>query len=362
MSIQYQNIKKFVEPHSFTVVTTQELYYSEPLEHRKIVLRCSKDHDMELCQGAYINKKSLFMRKKLPMTDFCSTCVKEQNVQLSNQRFISEIEESTKHVIKYLDSVSREVIYQCIQCGETSHSFIQNMIKNTGVCNHCQYEKFKLQFEDVTQRVANKGLTLITKTNEYVNNKTKLKLICECGNHFESVLHDINRNKLCMNCKTDRCKKTCMSLYGEDNVSKVPEIFEKIQASLFRRKQIILPLTKREIILMGYEPQAIQFLLEKEHIQEDHIRVGIDVPRFRYHDDNGTEHMYFPDIHLLNTNMIIEVKSTYTFHYHVRLNYLKFIAVIDKGYQIRLMMFGPKMELTDITFTHVKDLDQLMTI
>lgn len=317
---------------------------------------------MELCQGAYINKKSLFTRKKLPMSDFCSVCVKEHDKLESEQRFIKEIEEHTGHIVKCLDSTSREVLYQCCTCGETNHSFISNMLTNTGVCHLCQNDKFKLQYDDIKQRVENKKLILISKPEEYTNNKDKLKLICTCGEKFEAVLNDIRRGKLCNNCKLDRCRKTCLELYGEDNVSKVPEIFDKIQSSVFRRKHFILPQTKRELIVMGYEPQAITMLLQNGTIQEDDIIVGKDVPRFRYKDDEDKEHIYFPDIHIKHTQLIIEVKSTYTFHYHVRLNYHKFRSVLGNGYQLRLIMFNNRMECTDLLCSTVDDVEKILLL
>jgi len=196
---------------------------------------------------------------------------------------------------------------------------------------------------------------------KYTNNKNKLKLICTCGEKFEAVLNDIRRGKLCSNCKLNRCRKTCLELYGEDNVSKVPEIFDKIQSSLFRRKHIILPETKRELIVMGYEPQAITMLLQNG-IQEDDIIVGIDVPRFRYKDDDDKEHIYFPDIHIKHTQLIIEVKSTYTFHYHVRLNYHKFTSVVKAGYVLRLIMFDNHMNCTDLLCSTLDDVENILLL
>ncbi len=360
MTTQYNNIKKFLEPYSYTIVTTKDEYYANPLESRSVIINCSKNHSMELCQGAYINKKSLFLRKKFPMNDFCSICVKENDKRESIELFIKEIEEKTGHTVIHLDNTSREVLYKCCSCGETCNSFIPSMLKNTGVCHLCQNVKFRLEYDDVKKRIENKGIVLLTK--QYSNNKEKLKLICRCGKEYETVLHEVERGRLCINCKTYRCKKTCLELYGEDNVSKVPEIFAKIQASVYRRKHIILPETKREIIVMGYEPQAITILLEKEKIHEDNIIVGINVPRFRYTDDDEKEHVYFPDIHIKDTNIIIEVKSTYTFHYHVRLNYHKFRSVITNGYMIRLMMFDNEMKLTDITFSTIDDVEKFFLL
>ena len=173
---------------------------------------------------------------------------------------------------------------------------------------------------------------------------------------------------MCQKCKVTKYKATCLATYGEDNVSKVFDIFAKIQFHSFSHKKLILPKTGRELILMGYEPQAIQFLLQQKidpiielPIEEDDIIVGKDVPRFRYEMDDGSKHLYFPDIHIRNSNVIIEVKSIYTFHYHVRMNYLKFRSVVSNGYRLRLLMFqGYKMNLTDITLTTLDDVEQIL--
>lgn len=46
MSIQYNNIIKFIQPHGYIVLTTPEQYYSEQLEKRMIMIKCSKGHDI----------------------------------------------------------------------------------------------------------------------------------------------------------------------------------------------------------------------------------------------------------------------------------------------------------------------------
>ena len=177
---------------------------------------------------------------------------------------------------------------------------------NKGCCHYCQNDQFKLEYEDIKQRVEGKGLILVTKQSEYKNNKQKLKIICSCGDNHEAILIDITRGKLCKKCKVIKYKATCLAQYGEDNVSKVYDIFAKIQFHSFSHKSVILPKTGRELIVMGYEPQAIMFLLQQgidpileKKIDEDDIIVGKDVPRFRYEIDDGSKHIYFPDMLIL---------------------------------------------------------------
>jgi hypothetical protein len=370
MARQYQNIISFVKPHGFTLITQKEDYCIIEQEKRTIVFKCVHGHEMKLGHAVFINKKSKFLRENLPMKDFCSVCVSLKNKNESEQKFKNDIEESTGHTIIELDNQTREVIYRCGNCQEKNHSYIQSLKVNTGYCQHCQNEQFKLEYDDVKQRVEEKGLTLLLKQDEYKNNKQYLPLICSCGNTYESVLRDISKGKICMKCQPERIKKTCLEKYGEDNVSKVPSIFYKILQSQANRKHVILPKTGRELIVMGYEPHAIMFLLQQDidpilnrKIEEDDIIVGKDVPRFRYEMDDATKHLYFPDMLIRSSNLIIEVKSVYTFHYHVRMNYLKFRKVVEDGYRLRLLMFkGYKKELIDITCTTLDDVEQILLL
>lgn len=367
MARQFGNVLSFVTPHGFTVMTQKEEYCILPQEQRTILFKCSKGHEMKLGHAVFINKKSKFLRENLSMEEFCSVCVSIKNKKESEETFTKDIEEHTGHYVIFLDNQTREVVYRCGHCGEKNHSFIQNMKVNTGYCHHCQNDQFKLEYDDIKQRVEEKGLTLLLKRDEYKNNKQYLPLICNCGNTYEAVLRDISRGRLCMKCQPERIKKTCLEKYGEDNVSKVPDIFYKILTSLANRKHVILPKTGRELVLMGYEPQAVQFLLQQKidpivqvPIEEDDIIVGKEVPRFRYEMD-GTTHLYFPDFRIRNSNVIVEVKSIYTFHYHVRMNYLKFRSVVEAGYRLRLLMFqGYKMDLTDITLTTLDDVEKIL--
>jgi hypothetical protein len=82
------------------------------------------------------------------------------------------------------------------------------------------------------------GLTLLTKKEEYLNNKMKLSLLCACGEVDSRKLCDIEKGKRCKkNCKLQRYKDTCVEKYGVQNVSQHPKIFAKITKSLFRRKE-----------------------------------------------------------------------------------------------------------------------------
>lgn len=115
---------------------------------------------------------------------------------------------------------------------------------------------------------------------------------------------------------------------------------------------------------MGYEPQAILFLLERAidpyldiKLIENHIIVGKHVNRFVYHYQDGKKHTYFPDIMINGTNHVIEVKSRYTFYKELSKNYLKFQAVIKASCCLRLMIYNDKKVLDEYYCSSNEDLD-----
>lgn len=80
-------------------------------------------------------------------------------------------------------------------------------------------------------------------------------------------------------------------------------------------KSFVFP-SGREVRVQGYEPEALALLLA-EGVEEGDILVGRDVPRIPYtyqgEGPEGTRHIYFPDIYVKSRNLLIEVKSLWTY-------------------------------------------------
>jgi hypothetical protein len=359
MARQYANIVSFVGPHGYVLKTGEEEY--KGMEKKEVCFVCPAGHEMTLQHPVYINKKSKFLREKLSMEEFCSVCVSERNRGDSVDKFIEKIEKKG-HLVLEVEHRTRKVVYQCGNCGERCNSYIQNMLVNTGVCHHCQNVQFRVSHEEVKRRVEEKGFELKMEDGEYETNK-KVMVECPCGKVHPMQLSDIKKGKRCPDCRIQRMKQTCMERYGEDNPSKVPEIYERIVERLFSRKKFVFP-SGREVTVMGYEPQAIERLLAQERdlvldrkIEEDEIRVGREVPRFRYRMDG--DHVYFPDMWIRDTKVIIEVKSDYTFSFHPMLNYEKGKAVVEAGYVFRLMIFDRQMALREWIFRTAEECEEI---
>ena len=99
----------------------------------------------------------------------------------------------------------------------------------------------------------------------------------------------------------------------------------------------------KEVLVQGYEPQVIQLLLEK--YQESQIIVEHNTkPKIKYEFDNKIKN-YFCDIYIPDENLIIEVKSTYTFELHYEKNIAKKNKCLELGYNFLFYIIDGKKKL-----------------
>jgi hypothetical protein len=145
-----------------------------------------------------------------------------------------------------------------------------------------------------------------------------------------SVLSDIIRDKNCQECKLKKYEKTCINRYGVRNTSQDPVIFDKIFKNSHLRKQYKFP-SGKIINIQGYEGKAIDDLLKE--LNEDDLYFGKDIPTINYL-DKFKKHTYYPDMFIKKLNVIVEVKSDYTYLREIDKNHLKFTQVINKDYRI----------------------------
>jgi hypothetical protein len=89
------------------------------------------------------------------------------------------------------------------------------------------------------------------------------------------------------------------------------EIFYKHQMACFKKKEVITP-SGKTIYLQGYEPQAYKILLES-YKEDEIINESNLIPTFWWIDNNNLKHKYYPDFFIPKDNLIVEIKSTYTY-------------------------------------------------
>ena len=118
-------------------------------------------------------------------------------------------------------------------------------------------------------------------------------------------------------------------------------MLEKAIRSGFRNKDYIFPSGKVERV-QGYEPYCLNLLLHDRKIPEDDIVVGsTNVPTIPYTNPiSKKQSFYFPDVYIKSQNLIIEVKSPYTYNLELQKNQAKLKACILNNYKVELYMFG----------------------
>ena len=146
------------------------------------------------------------------------------------------------------------------------------------------------------------------------------------------------KNKLKANDALKVRKETCLKKYGVENVRQVQEIKDKMKARCitkygceshmqneeflhtffteyhrrFQYKPYSLP-SGKIVKLLGYEPVFLNYLLTK--FNESEIIIGYDVYlkiKCKYV-QSGKVHRYIPDFYIEKLNLVIDVKSTYTY-------------------------------------------------
>jgi len=140
--------------------------------------------------------------------------------------------------------------------------------------------------------------------------------------------------------QSEEFKRIMVERYGVEHASQNAEIFKKMLKTAFKRNKIFVFPSGRVEEMMGYECFALADLL-KDGVHEDDILVQLDdVPIIRYLDsETETQRVYYPDIFVTSKNLIIEVKSTYTYKKYKQRNIDKWIET-SKTYSFQAWIYA----------------------
>jgi hypothetical protein len=119
-------------------------------------------------------------------------------------------------------------------------------------------------------------------------------------------------------------------------VSQCPEIHEKKMKNSYKSKDYTLP-SGRIVKLQGYEDKALTILLMK-YDESDIMISQNEIPTIDWVDRNNIHHVYLPDFYIISENLIIEVKSDYTYNADLEMNLLKKEYTEKAGYNFEFMI------------------------
>lgn len=132
-----------------------------------------------------------------------------------------------------------------------------------------------------------------------------------------------------------KSQDTLEAKYGVRNPVHHPDLLDKLQRSMHMFKNYTLP-SGKVIELQGYEDRAMDILLES-YSEHDILWAKRDMPKIHYY-LNGKRHRYYPDFYIPKDNVLIEVKSDWTYNNDKAKNLAKQIGVLETSYEYLLMI------------------------
>jgi len=191
---------------------------------------------------------------------------------------------------------STPLYYKC-SCGNATRSVLRKFVNKTGGCRKCRTSYSRLNIDYVKGVFEDNNCKLLEKI--YINSKTKMKYICQCGNISEITFNNFQRGNRCYNCGL---RKLSNRFKGERSVTWNPDresilmrnITYKICKELLRRTLRLSDKgykSDRTENLLGYSKQQLLEHLKKDpnfdswknNTKEWHIDHIIPVKAFTYH-------------------------------------------------------------------------------
>jgi hypothetical protein len=221
--------------------------------------------------------------------------------------------------IELLTSGSKAVIeYTCDICGDVKKGHYKTYKKSIlfdGLfyCSKCSIIKKRKSIKEKY------GVESYTETKEF---KEKSKKTC-----LEKYGHEFYQNS---EEYKQKVSETCLEKYGCNNVMQDNSIFTKQFKSAFK--------------FINYKDTDLQYQssYEFDFLENFYSKIKITKLKPIKYKDKTKTHYYYPDFYLPDINLVVEIKSNYTYKYDISKNKIKqktcedngynFIFIIDKDY------------------------------
>jgi hypothetical protein len=209
---------------------------------------------------------------------------------------------------------------------EKKESAIKGMLKHIAEKKHT--------LEELQEYYKKEGCELLA--TEYLNCMAKMKFKCHCGRIGENAFNHFSRGQRCnaKECmykrreetnyvtygdtsftRTDAYKEakkeTCLAKYNVEHPMQNAEVFERQEMKSMCFKDYTLP-SGKTVKIQGYENYGLDYLLKS--YTEEQIAIGRkNQPEIWWNDAKGKKHRYYCDFYIPHEDMVIEVKSTWTY-------------------------------------------------
>jgi len=309
----------------------------------------------------------------------CPLCMKnERKLRLSftqkqYEKKVFSISKGNIDVLGIYKSTNVKIKHKCNIC-DNEWFTTPAIILGGSKCPKCQIKKITLSNKEFIKRLKEKHGNNIIALEEYKGMSTKIKFKCSICKH-EFKVYPLLRTLGCKQCFYKRSKKTNkeyikqLKLVHKNRIIPLEKydgantkinhqctickrIWKSMPDSILRgygckkcNKYFTKPymLDNKIVYIQGYEPQALNWILENTKIKSNEIIVETDnIPIFQYYSNNKNK-LYYPDIFIPSKNLIIEVKSLWTLLMSEEIFNtfkLKALSVKKEGYKFKLLIMN----------------------
>jgi hypothetical protein len=229
---------------------------------------------------------------------------------------------------------------KCDYCGEiisVKKSKYNRNVKTNGKfsCKKCGPDKYR---ETCLEKYGVDNIIKLSKTHD------KIKHTCLKKHGNENYRNTEQRDKTILNREggyssiIEKYKQTCLERFGVENASQCPEIFAKQQ----KRRYEIHQFRDTDIFYQG--------TYEKDFLDKYYDKVKITkIKEIDYVFENKNK-KYFSDYYIPKFNLIVEVKSSYTYERYEEQNMKKEKSCIDLEYNFIFIIDKKYSELEKIIY------------
>lgn len=210
-------------------------------------------------------------------------------------------------------------------------------------CKVCNGNGRSFSYDELKERYNTHNCELLLKPEEFKANCTNNKIPYKCprghiiSNLTKNVFNSRINQKLgpCAICNKEDMKNT----WGVEHPMQIPLVFDKQK----KTGEVDYKLPSGKIVkIQGAEPLCLDILLE-EYDETDIEYDAMNMPDIWYiHPRKKKRARYFVDFFVPKDNLVIEVKSTYTYFLKWNVNISKFQACVDSGYRLKIYIFNGK--------------------
>ncbi len=250
---------------------------------------------LDSIQKFYLNK---YLFENYNLDDILSDIKNKTDIELNKSNLLYEFEFSNKK--------SKNAVGKDIHKKEINKKIFSDSMKKRWQNKEYKEKNLANRIKTINTKEYKRKISKIRK-NTYIQNP---HIITKIANSVNAFYSDINNKKAAL----EKMKQTKISNF-------------KLKKVFFNGK---------EFFLQGYEPQVLKYILKFYDVNNITNNLSIN---YVYENKNK---IYYPDFYIKSDNLIIEVKSLYTYKVNLKNVLVKKRACLNLGYNYNLIIYNDR--------------------